>query len=208
MLDLIIENFRAPTIIDLESLKIMRLSFYSGLAIAVMAADTAKAIKLEDDDEANYLAEIKDSEPQSKGWNLSQSMSEGEGSLSTGAESEADNNSEAWATASSGSEGESESGGESGSDVDSKSEGDSDVDSEGESDVDSEGDSDVDSEGSDDLAQIGSDEFNLAQVGSMTEADAEFFSWIKKKALAAKKLAMRKAAQAKKWLMARLHRQR
>ena len=54
----------------------MKLSLYSGLAVAVMAADTAKAINLEDD-EANYLAEIKDSEPAEQDWNLSQSMSEG-----------------------------------------------------------------------------------------------------------------------------------
>ena len=153
MLDLIIVNFRAPSFILLERLKIMRLSFYSGLAIAVIAADTTKAIKLEDDDEANYLAEIKDSEPvehQGKGWNLSQSMSEGEGSLSTGAESEAGNESEAWATASSGSEGESESGGDSDGDADS----DSDVDSEGGSGS----DLDSGSDSGDDLAQVGSDE--------------------------------------------------
>ena len=183
----------------------MRLSFYSGLAIAVIAADTTKAIKLEDEDEANYLAEIEDSEPaehQGKGWNLSQNMSEGEGSLSTGAESEAGNESEAWATASSGSEGESESGGDSDSDGDADS--DSDVDSEGGSGS----DLDSGSDSGDDLAQVGSDEWtgNLAQTG--TEADAEFFSWIKKKAMAAKKLAMKKAAQAKRWLMAKLHRQR
>ena len=123
---------------------IMRLSFYSGLAIAVMAADTAKAIKLEDNDEANYLAEIKDSEPAEQDWNLSQSMSEGEGSLSTAADSEAANDSEAWATASSGSEGESESGGD--------SEGDSDVDSESEGESDAGSDSDAGSESGDDLA--------------------------------------------------------
>ena len=122
----------------------MRLSFYSGLAIAVMAADTAKAIKLEDNDEANYLAEIKDSEPAEQDWNLSQSMSEGEGSLSTAADSEAANDSEAWATASSGSEGESESGGD--------SEGDSDVDSESEGESDAGSDSDAGSESGDDLA--------------------------------------------------------
>ena len=161
MLDLIIVNFRAPSFILLERLKIMRLSFYSGLAIAVIAADTTKAIKLEDEDEANYLAEIKDSEPaehQGKGWNLSQSMSEGEGSLSTGAESEAGNESEAWATASSGSEGESESGGDSDSDGDADS--DSDVDSEGGSGSDLESGSDS----GDDLAQLDSDEWtgNLA----------------------------------------------
>ena len=53
----------------------MRLSFYSGLGlVAVMAADTIKALKLEDD-EANYLAEINDSEPAEQDWNLSQSMS-------------------------------------------------------------------------------------------------------------------------------------
>lgn len=202
MLDLIIVNFRAPSFILLERLKIMRLSFYSGLAIAVIAADTTKAIKLEDEDEANYLAETKDSEPaehQGKGWNLSQSMSEGEGSLSTGAESEAGNESEAWATASSGSEGESESGGDSDGDADS----DSDVDSEGGSGS----DLDSGSDSGDDLAQIDADEWmNLAQTG--TEADAEFFSWIKKKAMAAAKLARQKAAQAKRWLMAKLHRQR
>ena len=123
----------------------MKLSLYSGLAVAVMAADTAKAINLEDD-EANYLAEIKDSEPAEQDWNLSQSMSEGEGSLSTAADSEAANDSEAWATASSGSEGESESGG------DSLSEGDSDVDSESEGESDAESDSDAGSESGDDLA--------------------------------------------------------
>ena len=204
MLDLIFVKFRAPIFIDLERLKIMRLSFYSGLAIAVIAADTAKAIKLEDEDEANYLAEIKDSEPaehHGKGWSLSQSMSEGEGSLSTGAESEAGNDSEAWATASSGSEGESESGG------DSESEGDADLDLDSEG----EGESNLDSgsEGGDDLAQIDSDDewsSSLAQTG--TEANAEFWSWIKKKAMAAKKLAMQKAAQAKRWLFAKLKRQR
>ena len=180
----------------------MRLSFYSGLAIAVIAADTAKAIKLEDNDEANYLAEIKDSEPaehQGKGWNLSQSMSEGEGSLSTGAESEAGNDSEAWATASSGSEGESESAGDSDSDGDVDS--DSDVDSDGDSDGDSDSDLDMN------RAQVYSDdEMSLAQTGAMT--DAEFFSWLKKKAMAAKKFAMQKAAAVKRALFARLHRQR
>ena len=72
----------------------MRLSFYSGLAIAVIAADTAKATKVEEIDEANYLAQLEATEAaehQGKAWSLSQSMSEGEGSLSTGAESEAGN---------------------------------------------------------------------------------------------------------------------
>ena len=124
----------------------MRLPFYSSLGlVAVMAMDTIQALKLEDD-EANYLAEIKDSEPAEQDWNLSQSMSEGEGSLSTAADSEAANDSEAWATASSGSEGESESGG------DSLSEGDSDVDSESEGESDAESDSDAGSESGDDLA--------------------------------------------------------
>ena len=122
-------------------------------------------------------------------------MSEGEGSLSTGAESEAGNDSEAWATASSGSEGESESAGDSDSDGD--------VDSD--SDVDSEGDSDSDLDMN--RAQVYSDdEMSLAQTGAMT--DAEFFSWLKKKAMAAKKFAMQKAAAVKRALFARLHRQR
>ena len=47
------------------------------------------------------------------------------------------------------------------------------------------------SDSGDDLAQIdseGEEGFSLAQTGAMT--DAEFFSWFKKKAAAAKKLAL------------------
>ena len=124
----------------------MRLSFYSGLAIAVLAADTAQANKLDDFNDEALLAQIEESD--NKDWSLAQNASEGDASLSTGADTEAGNDSEAWATASSGSEGESE------SDAELDSEGSADSASDSGSDLDSDSDADADD---DSLAQTGAD---------------------------------------------------
>ena len=50
----------------------MRLSFYSGLAVAMIAADTAEGAKL-----ANQVVEIEDD----MDWSLSQNMADEEASL-------------------------------------------------------------------------------------------------------------------------------
>ena len=49
---------------------IMRLSFYSGLALAVLAADTTKAVDLDDFNDEAYLAQIDeaDAPAHEKGW--------------------------------------------------------------------------------------------------------------------------------------------
>ena len=52
----------------------MRLSFYSGLAVAMIAADTAEGAKLE---LANQVVEIEDD----MDWSLSQNMADEEASL-------------------------------------------------------------------------------------------------------------------------------
>ena len=101
---------------------------------------------MDDFNEEAYLAQIDESD--NKDWSLAQNASEGDASLSTGADTEAGNDSEAWATASSGSEGESE------SDAEGDSEGSADSGSDSGSDLDSESDAEADDDA---LAQTGAE---------------------------------------------------
>ena len=129
----------------------MRLSFYSGLALSMIAADTAKAVEVTHDDDfdeyqlaqlsSKDLAAAKDD---AKGWKLAQSLSEGNNMSTIGTESEADADSEAYLTT----ESEVDSAGEAdlGSDSGSEAESDADVDSDVDSDADADADSDAEME--------------------------------------------------------------
>ena len=128
----------------------MRLSFYSGLALSMIAADTAKAVDADDDFEAYNLAQLSSKEVaaaknDAEDWELAQNLSEGNNMSTIGTESEADADSEAYLTTES--EVESSADAESGSDVGSEGDSDSELDSESDAEAESEGDSEGDSDG-------------------------------------------------------------
>ena len=124
----------------------MRLSFYSGLALSMIAADTAKAVELDDDFDAHQLAQLSSKEiaaadNDAEDWQLAQGLSEGNNMSTIGTESEADADSEAFVTTES--EVESSADADSGSDVGSEGDSDAELDSDSDAEAESEGDSDA-----------------------------------------------------------------